>query len=354
MFDKFIMHEQGWLSGDTTESSIVFSSRVRIARNLKGHLFPEKSRVQGKCKVLDNVEKVFSDVPAFSGMSFLKMDEVPDIDKLFLVERHLISREHSGDCIGKGLILADNETVSIMINEEDHLRMQLISPGFKLKNSWTKLSGIDDELGEKLDFAFSQELGYITSCPTNVGTALRASCMLHLPGLVLTKRITKILEFLAKISFITRGLFGEGTHALGDFFQISNQVTLGVTESEVIDNLESIVRQIYAQEIQARNILMKRDNINVSDNAWRALGILRYSRLITTKEALGCLSMLSLGIDLGIIKDVDFPGCQDIRRLVNNLFVLIQPAHLQKIEDRTLKENERDFIRADLLRKALN
>jgi protein arginine kinase len=240
-----------------------------------------------------------------------------------------------------------------MINEEDHLRMQVIAAGFDLNNCWETLNEIDNLLSKKVPFSFSSDLGYLTACPTNVGTGLRASCMLHLPALILTKRINKILELLARISFTTRGLFGEGTQALGNFFQISNQVSLGLSEQELIDNLIGVVNQVKTQEMDARDTLMKKLRPNLEDSIWRALGILRNSRLISSKEALGHLSILSLGLDLGIIKDNDIFAQGDGKGLINSLFMMIQPAHLQKIESKSLKGAQRDYVRAEILRKKL-
>jgi protein arginine kinase len=234
-----------------------------------------------------------------------------------------------------------------MINEEDHLRMQVMTSGFDLKFCWQVIDEIDNELSKYVEFAFSMPFGYLTACPTNVGTALRASCMLHLPALVLTKRIGKVLELLAKILFTTRGLFGEGTQALGDFFQVSNQASLGLCETELIDNLSGVVKQVKEQEVDARNLLFKKHKFNLEDNIWRSFGILKNCRLISSKEALSHLSMLCLGSDLGIINNIK-------RELINSLFISIQPAHLQKIEAKELREEERDYTRAQILRDKLS
>jgi protein arginine kinase len=346
MFEDFLTNKDSWLNGKGPSSGIVFSSRVRLARNFSDYPFPSRANNTHKENILKKMQDNYLKIKGLKKSSFVNMEGVDDLDRQFLLERHLISQEHMRPPKGKGLIVSSDEKISLMINEEDHLRMQVISSGFNLKDSWQMLNDIDSELSKLVSFSFLPELGYLTACPTNVGTALRVSCMLHLPALILTKRINKILELLARISFTTRGLFGEGTQALGDFFQISNQVSLGLSETELIDNLSGVVNQVKEQEMDARSILLKKHKMSLEDNVWRAVGILRNCRLISSKEALSHLSMLSLGLDLGIIEGVK-------RDLMNNLFIIIQPAHLQKIDSKVLNEEERDYARAEILREKL-
>jgi protein arginine kinase len=353
MFEDFIANRDSWMNGNGPESDIVFSSRIRLARNISGFLFPSRANNDQKNNILRKVKETYSSVDVLKEGIFTNIDELSSIDRQFLLERHIISQEHMIPGKGKGLLVTKDEGISFMINEEDHLRIQVITSGFDLKKCWEQLNDIDNALSKKLSFCFSYDLGYLTSCPTNVGTALRASCMLHLPALILTKRINKILELLARISFTTRGLFGEGTQALGDFFQISNQASLGLSEEELIDNLVGVVNQVKEQEIDARNTLLKKHKIKLEDSVWRALGILRNCRLINSKEALSHLSILSLGLDLGIIKNTYLSSEGEVRKLINSLFILIQPAHLQKIEAKSLDENKRDYVRAEILRKKL-
>lgn len=353
MFEEFLTNKNNWLSTKGPESDIVFSSRVRLARNIDGFSFPSRANAIGRKEVLDRIESVYFEIEKLKGSVFVKKEELSNIDSQFLLERHLISQELIAAGGNRGIIISTDEKISIMINEEDHLRMQVIAAGFDLNNCWEILNEIDNDLSKKVSFSFSSDLGYLTACPTNVGTGLRASCMLHLPALILTKRINKILELLARISFTTRGLFGEGTQALGNFFQISNQVSLGLPEQELIDNLIGVVNQVKTQEMDARDTLMKKLRPNLEDSIWRALGILRNSRLISSKEALGHLSILSLGLDLGIIKDNDVFAQGDGKGLINSLFMTIQPAHLQKIESKSLKGAQRDYVRAEILRKKL-
>jgi len=347
MFEDFLNNKNTWLNGTGPSADIIFSSRIRLARNLSEFPFPSRAAPKQREDILNKIREVLRKIKLLKKAVFILMEDLTDLDRQFLLERHLVSQEHIVSFKGKGLIVSNEENIALMINEEDHLRIQVMTSGFNLKLCWEFIDEIDNELSKSLDFAFSPSLWYLTSCPTNVGTALRSSCMLHLPALVLTKRLNKVLELLAKISFTTRGLFGEGTQALGDFFQISNQVSLGLSEAELIDNLCGVVNQVKEQEMDARNSLLKRHKINLEDNVWRSLGILRNSRLVSSKEALSHLSMLSLGLDLGIINNIK-------REEVNSLFVIIQPAHLQKIENRVLKEEERDYIRAQVLRAKLN
>lgn len=360
MFEYFLNNKDGWLNGKGPEAEIVFSSRIRLARNIANLPFPSRASSAQKKEVLDKVREAYPQVNRLRNSTFVNMAELSALDSQFLLERHLISQEHAvagkeGGVTSKekGLIVSGDEKISIMINEEDHLRSQVILSGFDLKKCWRILEEIDKDLEKKIPFSFLSDFGYLTACPTNVGTALRASCMLHLPALALTKRINKILELLARISFTTRGLFGEGTQALGNFFQISNQVSLGLSETELIDNLIGVVNQVKAQEVDARNTLLKKHKISLEDSVWRALGILRNSRLISSREALSHLSILCLGLDLGIIKNTDLSSKGRGREVINSLFIIIQPAHLQKVESKSLGERERDYIRAEILRKKL-
>ena len=347
MFENFLENSKGWLNAEGPDSDIVISSRIRLARNIENYPFPVKATVSHKAEITQKIKSVYGRIKSIQDALFVDMDKVNDLDKQFLLERHLVSQEHLQLIEGKSLIVSDSEVFSLMINEEDHLRMQVIVSGFNLKEAWRLMNELDDDFSKYLVFSFLPDIGYLTSCPTNLGTGLRASCMLHLPALVLTKRINRMLELLAKLSFTTRGLFGEGTQALGNFFQISNQVSLGFSEEEIIDNLFGVVRQIKEQELRSREIILKRHQYSFEDKAWRSLGILKNCRLISTKEALSHLSMLCTGVDLGIIKGID-------RRLVNNLFIIIQPAHLQKMEQKELSEKKRDYIRAAILREKLS
>ncbi|MBD3264158.1 MAG: protein arginine kinase [Candidatus Omnitrophica bacterium] len=354
MFEDLIINKDSWLNGRGPASEIVFSSRVRLARNLRSSVFPPRANSEKRKDTLKRIFGAARKIKALDEAKFYEMEQLKDLDGKFLVERHLISREHLVSGAGRGLILSSNERISVMVNEEDHIRMQAMASGLNLENCWGELNVLDDEFSKNLDFSFRKDLGYLTSCPTNMGTGMRVSCMLHLPALTLTKKVGKILEFLSKIFFTSRGLFGEGTQAIGDFYQISNQVSLGVSETELVDNLKSVVNQVKTQEISARKMLLDKHRITLEDNIWRTLGVLKNCRLIGSKEALNHLSMLSLGLDLGIIGDKDLSVSPSKgRELINNLILVIQPAHLQKIESKMLSDSERDYFRAQTLRKNL-
>ncbi len=343
LIDKLINNKSRWLE---PPSGIVISTRARLARNVEGYPFPWKAPLSARRYILKMAEDAISRIEYTNSLEFIKMDAISVIDKQFLVERHLISQEHTRLTKGKGLILSEQEDLSIMINEEDHLRIQTIVPGFDLNEAWMFVDRVDDELSKYLPFSFMADIGYLTACPTNVGTALRVSCMLHLPALVLTKRIDKVLKFLDESLFTARGAFGEGTQALGNFFQVSNRITLGISEEEIINQLSEIVRQIKEQELDSRALLLDKYRRMFEDSVWRSLGILRNCRLISTKEAFSHLSLLYAGIDLNIIKNIK-------KNTVSNLFVIIQPAHLQKTEGKILEEEDRDYIRASIISEYL-
>jgi len=258
-----------------------------------------------------------------------------------------MSLEHAQKTDHKAVAIDSEEIVSVMINEEDHIRMQVMQSGFNLFEAWDIISRIDDALEKELRFAFSPEWGYLTACPTNTGTGMRGSVMLHLPALVMTRQIDRVLAAIAKLSFTTRGLYGEGTQATGNFFQVSNQVALGLSESEIVENINSLIKQIVDQENQAREITLSKNRALLEDRISRSLGILKSAHIISSQETTELLSMVRLGSDLGLIKDLS-------RRAVNELFILIQPAHLQKIEKKKLTSAERDVKRAELIRNRLN
>ena len=269
-----------------------------------------------------------------------------NIDKQFLIERHLMSHEHSMNTEGKALIVSDEEILSVMVNEEDHMRIQVMQSGLNLNETWKIINSIDDALSKRLDFAYSPRWGYLTACPTNTGTAMRGSVMLHLPALVMTKQINKVLSAIAKLSFASRGFYGEGTQAQGNFYQISNQVSLGHSEEEILQNINGLLKQVIEQEIQARQALMVQNKPMLEDKIFRSLGVLKSAYIISSQETVELLSMVRMGIDLDVLKDLD-------RRVVNELFITIQPAHLQKIEGKKLSASARDTKRASLIREKL-
>jgi len=325
---------------------IVMSSRVRLARNLKEAAFPGWAKKPERIRVLDMIR------PAVEGLGDMKdcfadsMDSLSTLDKQILVERHLISREHAAKSAGSGLVLNREETLCVMINEEDHLRMQALRPGLQLKQAWTAIDQADSQLEKKLEFAFSPEWGYLTACPTNIGTGIRVSAMLHLPGLVLAEQINPIIQSVNKLGLAVRGLYGEGTEALGNVFQVSNQMTLGESESAIVERLEKVLAQIIEHEENARANLLEKKPKMVYNHIGRAYGILANAHSISSKETMNLLSLMRLGVDVGL-----FPGVD--RALVDELFILTQPAHLQKQHTEKLSAEERDLLRADMVRERL-
>ncbi|ACL68847.1 protein arginine kinase [Halothermothrix orenii] len=343
LINKNLSH---WVAGQGPERDIVLSSRIRLARNLDTIPYPNRADKDSK----EEVTKRVLDATSKQGkikLHYIKMDDLPEVEREVLVEKHLISPAHAKAGEGKGVLLNDNETISIMINEEDHLRLQVLIPGLQLEGAWETASELDDLLEEKLDFAFSQKWGYLSACPTNVGTGLRASVMVHLPALNLTNNINKMLGAISKVGLTVRGIYGEGSEYVGNLYQISNQVTLGHTEKEIIANLKSVTSQIIEQERQARNLLLKEKEIEVRDRVNRSFGILSHAYQISSEEALRMLSNVKLGIDMGIITDVD-------TGVLSELMVLIRPAHLQKLEGKELTPTERDIKRAELIKTRLN
>ena len=344
--DDLLNKESEWLKGTGFNSDIVISSRIRLARNLKKLPFSHWAGKDQLSEILNIICEAIDKADYMKGSLFVKMRDTSELDRQFLVERHLISWEHTKDPMYKGVFVSKREVISIMINEEDHLRTQTLQSGFNLKDAWYIINEIDDALSRHLDFAFSPTLGYLTACPTNTGTGMRASVMLHLPALVMSKQIGRILHTVGKLSHTVRGLYGEGTEASGNLFQLSNQGALGRMESEIIDNLERIVKQVIEYEKKARESLFNQNKGIIEDRIWRAYGILKTARRISSEETINLLSLVRLGVDLGILGDLD-------RKKINELFILIQPAHLQKIESKVLKEEERDLSRAELIRARL-
>lgn len=325
---------------------IVMSSRVRLARNVRQVPFPGWAKKTERVKVFERLRAAVESLPVMANGFSESMENVSTLDKQILVERHLISREHAAKGAGSGLVLSRDATFSVMINEEDHLRMQAIKPGFQFREAWSALDAVDTELSGKLDYAFSPELGFLTACPTNVGTGIRVSAMLHLPGLVLHEQINPIIQSVNKLGLAVRGLYGEGTEALGNVFQVSNQMTLGESEVMILTRIEKVVSQLLEHEENARAVLLEKKVKLLLNQIGRAYGILANAHSVSSKEAMNLLSLLRLGIDLEL-----FPGVG--RELNDELFLLIQPAHLQQSRAEKLSGEERDLLRGDLLRDRL-
>ncbi len=343
----FLVHQPAeWLRAEGPESEVVVSSRIRLARNISGFNFLHQMTAEDRKSLIGRVGDALRTSPTMKDALFLT-GQMGEIDRQFLLERHLVSREHAGEKGEKAVAITRDETVSLMVLEEDHVRLQSFRSGFNLREAWRIANQIDDDLEQKLDYSFRSSLGYLTACPTNLGTGLRASCMLHLPSLVLTKQIHKVLQALSKLNLAARGLYGEGTQAVGNFFQFSNQMTLGQPEEEIIENLESVIRQVIEHEREARKYLQDKRRAKFDDQIWRAVGTLKSARIISSQEATQLLSLLYLGCVMGQIKTTL------TRKEMNTLFLLTQPAHLQKLKGMTLNSSDRDIRRAELIRERL-
>lgn len=325
---------------------IVMSSRVRLARNVQDASFPGWAKKPERVRILEMIRPAVESLPEMAEAFSASMDSLSTLDRQILVERHLISREHAAKSAGSGLVLNHDESLCVMINEEDHLRMQALRPGLQLRQAWATIDGFDTALEQKLNYAFDNDLGYLTACPTNIGTGIRVSAMLHLPGLVLGEQINPIIQSVNKLGLAVRGLYGEGTEALGNVFQVSNQMTLGETEVAIVERLEKVLAQIIEHEENARGTLLEKKAKMVFNHIGRAYGILANAHSISSKETMNLLSLMRLGVDLGMFTDVD-------RSLVDELFILTQPAHLQKQHSGKLSAEERDLLRADMLRERL-
>ena len=344
--DALMKQPSEWLRGAGPVSDIVMSSRIRLARNLEKFPFATRATKASQADVLKAVKEGLAQSVTLNKPVVLEIGDLDEVDRQFLVERHLVSREHVVHPEHKGVAIGQGEVISIMINEEDHLRIQVMQSGLNLHDAWSLIDALDDELSETLPFAYSSDWGYLTCCPTNTGTGLRASVMGHLPALVLTKQINKVLHTITKLGLTARGLYGEGTEASGNFFQISNQVALGRSEEEIIENIDRILNEVIHQEQAARESLLTTNRVQLEDRIWRAFGILRHAQTMSSTEALDLLSAVRLGVDLGLMNGLN-------RTVVNELFLFSQPAHLQKLEGKTFTAKDRDTKRAQLIRSRL-
>lgn len=338
-----------WLRGSGPQSDIVISSRIRLARNLAGFPFVARAKPRQQNEILEICRARITDKRLADNVLWVPIDEALPIDRQLLVERHLISRPFAAakNKTARGVAVGSDETFAIMVNEEDHLRVQVLRSGMQLGEAFAQISRLDDILEEKLEYAYSQRFGYLTACPTNVGTGIRVSVMLHLPALKLTGEIEKVKRAARDMHLAVRGMFGEGSDAQGDLFQVSNQTTLGKSEKEILDDFEhTVVPQIVAYEQQARQILLKQREHQLDDKIWRAWGTLTHARVLGTDEVLALLSHVRLGVNLGRLDRVDI-------RTVNELFLLTQPAHLQKITGQDMDPAARRVARAKMIRQRL-
>lgn len=335
-----------WLRGSGPESDIVISSRIRLARNLAEFPFISRATQSDKTDIEGLLRDRVLQIQESGELEYVNVNELKVLDRQFLVERQLISREHADSEGARGVAIDRREQVSLMINEEDHLRIQVMHSGLDLENAWQQIDRIDSLIADQVAFAYHPKLGFLTACPTNVGTGLRVSVMLHLPALVITRQIDKVFRSLQKISLAVRGLYGEGSQAMGDFYQISNQITLGKSEMDLVKQVGDIVPVLIDYERRARDFLVRESHENLHDKVSRAYGILRTAQTISSEETMHLLSSVRMGVNLGLISDLKIPT-------LNELFIHTQPAHLQKLMGTALDGEERNAARARYLRTRL-
>jgi protein arginine kinase len=337
-----------WMNGDGPEADIILTSRIRLARNLNDYMFPTLFTQEESKRVLEEIERIIPTLNLYplKDAELLKMEDLQPLHKQVLVEKHLISPNLAEQSTNGACLLSQNEAISIMFNEEDHIRIQCILSGLQLQEALELANAVDDQLEQHIDYAYNEIRGYLTSCPTNVGTGLRASVMMHLPGLVMAQQMKSLVPSINQLGFVVRGIYGEGSEALGNIFQISNQITLGKSEKDIIIDLKNVVEQIVNQERAAREVVVKMNGIQLEDRVFRSLGTLKNSRIIESKEAAKCLSDVRLGIDIGYIQNIS-------RSILNELMILTQPGFLQQYAGGALRPFERDVRRASLIRERL-
>ncbi|NMB00440.1 MAG: protein arginine kinase [Firmicutes bacterium] len=336
-----------WMRESGPQGEIVLGTRCRLARNLEGIPFPEAANREQLREVLNRSKSALPQLQEMDSFTYYEMATMDSLEREILVEEHLISPSHMQNPQHKAVIINEKCNISIMVNEEDHFRIQVLKPGLQLEQAWRLATKVDDKLEEHLDYAFEPKSGYLTSCPTNVGTALRASVMFHLPALRRLKKVQEVLGTVSKFGLTVRGLYGEGSDVWGNVFQLSNQITLGQSEEETIEHLARFTAQILHSEQQAREYLLDKDRrLTTEDWLYRSYGILSNARILASQEAMELLSDLKLGIDLGIIQHSD-------PELLKQLMVQIRSAHLQQMMGQPLPVQERDRLRASLVRETL-
>ncbi|WP_088224737.1 protein arginine kinase [Desulfosporosinus sp. FKB] len=339
---ELLLQTSAWMA--ESDSPVVISSRVRLARNLENYPFPHVLNIEGASQVEQILAQTLTTVQADQDpLQYMSLTNLTSIEHQVLIEKHLISPSLGGSSGSSGVALAKDHKYAVMVNEEDHLRIQVLLPGRQLLECNRLAMALDDALEEKLDFAYRENQGYLTACPTNVGTGLRASVMVHLPGLVMTKQVQQVLGALTNLGLAIRGLYGEGSQAYGQMFQVSNQITLGKSEEDILTHLEAVTGQILEHELQAREYLRRQMPLFLEDKVWRARGILKNARLLTSEDAMQLLSQDRLGTDMGILPKN--------KESFATLLVNTRPGCLQYILDRELDPSQRDSERARLIRE---
>ena len=345
-FNDLAQQSSAWLRGIGPESDIVISTRIRLARNLAEFPFIRRCTEHDRAAIENVLHRRIEELGDLKDVLYVDVNSLESVDRQFLVERQLISREHAESEGARAVAIDRQENYSLMVNEEDHLRMQVIHSGLDLEAAWEQISRIDDLIEKKVTFAYHEKYGYLTACPTNVGTGMRVSVMLHLPALVITRQIEKVFRSLQKINLAVRGLYGEGSQAMGDFYQISNQITLGRTEVELLEQVGDVVPALIGYERRARDYLVREGERDLHDRVSRAYGILCSAETISSEETMHLLSSVRMGVNLGLLEDLEIPT-------VNKLFIHTQPAHLQKLRGVALDTADRNVERAMYLRRML-
>lgn len=345
-FEQFINREPtGWMVAKGENSDIVLSTRIRLARNLRDSLFPISAAEEELKQVKEAVGQAVDTIEGhhFTGTA---MADLSPLHRQILVEKHLVSPQLTDPKKYGSVLLSEDETISIMVNEEDHIRIQCIYPGFQIDTAYEKANQVDSDLERNLNYAFDETFGYLTSCPSNTGTGMRASVMMHLPALTITKQIERIIPAISRLGMVVRGSYGEGSEALGNIYQISNQTTLGKSEEEILKDLESISKRLIAHERKSREVLLAKSQIHLENRLYRSLGTVTHARILPSAEAARCLSDVRLGIDLDIIENIDMT-------ILNELMIFMQPGFLQQYAGTELTSEQRDIFRAQLFRDRL-
>jgi protein arginine kinase len=335
-----------WLTEGGRESELVLSTRIRLARNIEGRTFTHCAEASELEAVLAEARGALELAPSMNDSVFIDVNETSEPDRMILAERRLISQAMVKKFTDRGLTVVRGEKLSVMINDEDHLRLQSFEAGLALSESFERVSRLDDDLDGSLEFAFSDRYGYLTACATNVGTGLRVSVMVHLPGLVHNGDIRQVSDGLRHVRLSVRGGYGEGSEVGGDFFQISNSITLGLSESDTVKNMDAHIRKVLEFEKKARETLLKEARSLLEDKIWRAYGLLRNARMLDSREAMGLISTVRLGVGLGIITGTRLSD-------LNEMLIMIQPMHLQMLYHKVMGPDERDWSRADYIRSRL-
>lgn len=346
MFDEMAKSPAAWLSGSGDESMVVLSTRIRLARNVAGCMYPTTADSETRKRVVGYFDSVTTRSELLSGSQYYKATDINEMDRKFLVERHLVSPVFLNGDHAKAVLIGPSERLSIMVNEEDHLRIQALSSGLEPQKSYDLASQYETEIGRYLEYDYDKDFGYLTACPTNAGTGMRASVLIHLPGLVLTREIDRVVSNITRSGLIVRGFYGEGSDVLGNLFQVSNQNTLGLSEMDILGQIKRVTTEIIEEESKARQRLEEEASDMIEDKIWRAFGILKHARVLTSEEVMNLLSAIRLGHAMNIIDFLDIS-------LINEILLLSQPAHLQKYYGSEMDHNRRDFVRAQMVREKL-